>query len=292
MLVQGKLMHIILFIGCLMLLDELPAEDGQSFLMERLPAWEEVIENKSTFGCLRHTCVVDGSVISEGMINADGEFRISEESSMPDHTLIAVGFSNEIYNADVEIQRTKPQLLSVSENDDDYWGYHFLMTSFHGGSTFPELIRKQEMVVSGYSVVDGKHYLLFDRDGDDDFVKTELVFDDAYSIPVEMTNWFASPKGHGQKIVFKQFEQVGQALLPVFIEFEDMSGSNKPSGGEFRISYSVERLEKDKCYLEHYGLSRPGYEVATNNRSNVWIYVVVSALIVLLSGIAIRRYGR
>ena len=94
------------------------------------------------------------------------------------------------------------------------------------------------------------------------------------------------------QIVFKQFEQVGQALLPVFIEFEDMSGSNKPSGGEFRISYSVERLEKDKCYLEHYGLSRPGYEVATNNRSNVWIYVVVSALIVLLSGIAIRRYGR
>lgn len=283
--------QVLLLITCLLPMNELPVEDGQSVLMDRLPAWERVIRNKDTFGCIRYECLVGGKPFSEVMINTDGEFRISEES-MKDGSSQSVGFSNESYNADVEIRDKKPQLLSVSKNDDSYWRYHFLMTSFHGDYTFPELIRKKKMVVSGYSIVDGKHRFAFDRNDDDDFVKTELVFGDGCDLPIEMTNWFSNPKGQGQKIVFNRFVKVGQTSLPVDIDFEDLIGQQN-AGGKILAKYTIEPLEKEKCYLEYYGLARPGYEVATNEeKSFAWIYVVGSIAFILISGIALRGMAR
>ncbi len=256
------------------------SDEGQTFLNERLPHWKKMIDSKNDFGCLRFQLFQEGKVFTQGLINSKENFRISERIHQDKSR--TVDLANDRYSATIRIKNEAKHLYRIGESSVDSWDHPFLMTSFHDKNIYPDRIRKQEMIFDKYSVKDGMHHFLFLGDGDV-FESTELVFDEIHPMPIEITNRFAKAKGEGQTARFKKFTTVGETSLPTEIEIKNFFQNDPSIFAKYEIEFSSESLDTTKCYLEHYGLSAPGYEVAKKTkRTNLWIYV--GGLMILIVG--------
>ena len=267
------------------------ADDGQHFLDERLALWQKIVDSRHDFGCLEYKLSVDGKDVAEGMMNSSGGYWILERKFVDGGK--QVKFSNDEYNADINISKGKAQILSLNENSDSFWDFHFLMTSFHGKNVFPELFRNGKMKIEKYQSRNGLHYFGFRLGNGELFDSNEIVFDESHAMPIEGTNWFSKPKGDGQIIKFLKFETIRGVSLPTEIEYENFSSCSPSSFGKFNLEYSSIPIDKSKCFLEYYGLSKPGYTVAKKNeKSSLWIYFGIGLLLIVVTVCLIRRNSK
>ena len=262
-------------------------DDGNKFLEKQIPKWENTIQSKNDFGCMRFRFFQGDNESASGMINSEGDLRIGERKHA-DGTLV-VKISNREYNATIQIKDGLTRLLNIAESSKDYWDHPALMTSFHGNKTHAELIRSGQLKLGGYQEMDGNYHFSFPRN-DGVFESTKLVFDGRHSLPVQLTNRFIKPIGDGQTIWLRNFVSTNGFDLPQEIEFESFFAEEDSVFGRYVLEYSDEPIDERRCFLEYYGLSKPGYQVAsTNGKTNYWIYSIIGVLLILVGAIFVRR---
>lgn len=284
--------YCLVFMAALAVLLPDDNDKGQSFLKERLPDWQRVINAKDEIGCFLYRQEINGKVVVSGVRYGDGKFLYKETKQEEYPDLLEINFSNPDCSADVRSKNGVSSLSFLGEPPPNgFWDYPFMISSNFQGRTYTDMIENDELVLKEYSNIDGIHSCLFSFNERDETI--QFFFDDAHALPIKSKRTL---KGGGSELVkFEKFQIVSDDFnLPSVVHIELSGANNQTTSGKFDLEFDSQPFDTKKCHLEYYGLANPDRKFAEKDKPEKWKYALFFATGVGLLGVGflIIRKGR
>ena len=238
------------------------------FVESQLPAWEQYL-NKIPYQCGRMSMSTAGLGVVEYSL-APG-FHMNESTDETKKKGF-FNFSNPDYFAAVERQGDGFGVASIRSSKDLDVDAGFVLSSFFSTSvlqsfSIPALLRLGKLEVSDISRKNDSTNITFvpigdgkSLGGDGEMVRVVVTFDtDKPGFPVSMTKYLELTSGSIEVIAkYSEFVDVGGKLLPTKFENGQITNGKQSSSLSELQYFPEETLDTSRCYLEYYGIARPG----------------------------------
>ncbi len=243
-------------------------QQATQFVESQLPEWERLL-NEVPYQCGRMTMTTAGLGIVEYSL-APGFHMFSQTDETNKKSFF--NFANADYFATVERKGDGFGVASIRPAKDLDVNPGFVFSTFFSTSvlqsfSIPALLRLGKLEASDITLNHGSTDITFvpigdgkSMGGEGEMVRIVVTFDtDKPGFPVSMTRYLVLTSGSLEVVAkYSKFVDVGGKSLPTKFENSHISNGKQSSTISNLEYFPKESLDTARCYLEYYGLARPG----------------------------------